>query len=292
MARPHLPLENLWAFHLVAEAGSLTRTAARLGVTQPAISRRIRDLEAQLGMPLVHRSANALTLTEAGKKLSGELRLGFGQLQRATEAFRSHHQPLRVRAYTTWAVRWLIPHLPKFEAQQLGIEVEVTTSTSAVDLARDGVDAAVRTAPLSHPPTPTARRLQPVRIAPFAAPSVAIHIQEGEAPEGRRLLGSKVRPDDWATWYRHSGQGAVPQPLLFESTIFAIQAAREGLGTVICSPAFVHEEVQLGRLVMLAEQSIEAGDCYWLVLPAVPLSDRLRTFADWLCTQAALEPAS
>ena len=285
MPRPAPPLQSLWAFHLVAETGSVTAAAAALGVTQPAVSRRLRELEAELGCALVRRGPNALSLTEQGARFAQELRQGFAQIEAAARSVQAQTAPLRIRAYTTWALRWLIPRLARFKERNPGIDVEVTTSTAAVDLAREGVDAAVRTGRLDAPPAPTARRLQPVMIAPFAAPSQAGAWRAGQPIPGR-LLGSKVRAGDWALWQRQAGLPPGPSPLLFESTTLAIQAALEGLGTVICPPGFVQEEVRVGRLVPMGG-GVMAGDCYWLVLPQGRIGPALQTFADWLVQEAA-----
>jgi len=279
------PLQSLWAFHLIAETGSVTAAAAALEVTQPAVSRRLRELEAALGCALVRRGANTLSLTEQGTAFAAGLREGFARIEAATRSMQAQTAPLRIRAYTTWALRWLIPRLADFQRLHPGVEVEVTTSTAAVDLAREGLDAAVRTGPLEAPPSPMARRLQPVLIAPFAATSAGR--QPGRAA---RLLGSKVRAGDWATWHRRSGLPDGPAPLLFESTTLAIQAALEGLGTVICSPGFVREEVRSGRLVALSKTTAATGDCYWLVLPQGRIGPSLQVFADWLVGEAAAEP--
>ena len=283
-----LPLQSLWAFHLVAETGSVTGAATALQVTQPAVSRRLRELERQLGCALVRRGPNALSLTEQGARFAAELRQGFALIAGATRGLHAQAAPLRIRAYTTWALRWLIPRLGRFKAANPGLDVEVTTSTAPVDLAREGVDAAVRSAPLDAPPAPSALRLQPVLIAPFAAPSLAGPAPGALAIPGRRL-GSRVRPRDWARWEAHAGLAPGPAPLLFESTTLAIQAALEGLGTVICPPAFVTEELRMGRLVALAAGSAPAGDSYWLLLPPGRISPALRLFADWLVQEAAAE---
>ena len=288
MSRLSLPLESLWAFHIVAETGSITAAAAVLKVTQPAVSRRLRELESGLGCALVRRSANAMRLTESGERFARELRDGFSRIELATRNLQAQDAPLRIRAYTTWALRWLIPRLSGFRALHPGIDVEVTTSTTMVDLARDGVDAAIRTAPVDAPPTPAARQLQPVMIAPFAAPSLADGWHDASGLPGR-LLGSRVRAGDWLRWLRHAGRTDSPTPLLFESTTLAIQAALEGLGTVICSPVFVQEELRAGRLRALAADSVMAGDCYWLILPPGRINPALRTFADWLLHEAEVE---
>ncbi|MFH5927121.1 LysR substrate-binding domain-containing protein [Roseomonas xinghualingensis] len=287
--RPALPLESLWAFHLIAETGSLTAAAASLGVTQPAVSKRLRDLETLLGCALVRRGANAISLTESGRRFAEELGDGFAKLQAATQRLKSDPRPLRIRAYTTWALRWLIPRLPGFRQNHPGIEVEVSTSTAAVDLVREGVDAAVSTAPRDRPPSPGARQLQPMAVAPFAIPPLAGSWRP-DRPE-HPLLGSKVRPHDWPMWLRANGIEGEAKPLLFESTTLAIQAALEGLGTVICAPGYVRGEVGAGRLVGLSGQVLQTQECYWLILPNGRIDGPLKTFADWLVREAFAEAA-
>ncbi|MBE9604277.1 LysR family transcriptional regulator [Acetobacteraceae bacterium H6797] len=285
MNRFPLPLESLWAFRVVAETGSLTAAAAALGVTQPAVSKRLRDLETALDCSLVRRGVNAIGLTKAGVRFAEELQAGFAQIQSAVDHLQAQSAPLRIRAYTTWALRWLIPRLPRFHAAHPGIDVEVSTSTAIVDLAREGVDAAVHTVPAGAPPPFGGRRLQAVMISPFAAPSLVKGLPGGW-PSATRLLGSKVRAGDWDLWLRHAGTAASQPPLLFESTTLAIQAALEGLGIVICSPSFVREEVESGKLVALSEISIPTGDLYWLFLPTGRTGEALSIFADWLTREA------
>lgn len=287
--RDTLPsLGALRAFALVAETGSLTAAAARLNVTQPAVSRRLRELEAELGVALVRRGANALRLTEEGARYAAAIEEGFARIRKATEALGARSAtPLRVRAYTTWAQRWLIPRLARFSARNAGLQVEVVTSTAAVDFGRDPVDAAIRTAPGGTPPAPGAIRLQAIAVAPFAAPALA-RVHRGVI--GLSLLGSRVRPDDWRTWF--AAQGEPPpasKPLLFESTTLAIQAALEGLGAVICTPGFVAPEVRRRRLVRLARAAVPTGDHYWLLLPPTAPRPQALVFRSWLLEEIATE---
>ncbi|MDJ0388917.1 LysR substrate-binding domain-containing protein [Roseomonas sp. E05] len=279
------PLGALRAFALVAETGSLTAAAAALNVTQPAISKRLRLLEATLGVALLRRGANAVALTEAGERYAAEVTAAFARLRAATAALDARPAPLRLRAYTTWALRWLIPRLPDFRARHPGLEVELATSTALVDFAREGMDAAVRSAPAESPPAPGALRLQPLLVAPFAAPALAGPARHRRDLGEMRLLGSRVRPQDWAVWLAAQGRAAATPPLLFESTSLAIQAALEGLGAVICAPAFVAEDVRRRRLVPLApgttHGAVPSGDHYWLILPPAPRPEAL-AFRDWL----------
>lgn len=272
------PLPALHAFALVAETGSLSAAASLLNITQPAVGKRIRALEAVLGLALLHRGANSATLTQDGADYARALRGAFATMEAATAELVARERPLRVHAYTTWAMRWLIPRLPRFRAAHPGIEIEVSASTSPVDFARDGVDAAIRTAP-EQPAGGV--HLQSLDVAPFAARVLAAQVKR-QGLGGISLLGSRVRPRDWALWARATRAEIPGTPLLFESTSLAVQAALEGLGAVIVSPALVAEDVRRRRLVPLAKGAVPTGEHYWLLLPpGVPRPSAL-AFRDWV----------
>jgi len=284
------PLGALRAFALVAETGSLTAAAARMNVTQPAVSRRLRELEAVLGVALVHRGANALRVTEIGARYAAAIEEGFARIRDATEALRrAPAAPLRVRAYTTWAHHWLIPRLAEFQARNAGLDVEVVTSTAPVDFAREAVDAAIRIAPSDAPPAPGAVQLQPVLVAPFVPGGRGRSGQQRGSLAGLRLLGSRVRPNDWAIWFAAQGKAMPAVPLLFESTTLAIRAAMEGLGAVICSPAFVEPELRRRRLLRLTSNAVLTGDHYWLLLPAGTPRPQALAFKEWLLERIVAE---
>jgi len=281
------PLASLHAFVLVAETGSLTTAAERLSVTQPAISKRIRALEAHLGTLLLHRGANSAQLTAAGKEYAAVLGQAFDAIRGATSAISARPSgPLRVRAYTTWALRWLIPRLPRFRARHPGQEVEVTTSIAPVNFARDPVDAAIRSA--EYAPAPGAERLQRVDVAPYAAPGLA-RLARRQGLQGVTLLGSRVRPGDWEVWAAAAGQLLQGPPLLFESTSLAVQAALEGLGAVIVSPMLVAEDVRRRRLLRVAAEVVNTVDSYWLVIPPGRPTPALQAFRAWLLDEIASE---
>ena len=284
------PLASLHALVLVAESGSLTTAAERLNVTQPAISKRIRALEAHLGTGLLHRGANSVQLTAAGKDYAVALGQAFDAIRGATSAICARPDgPLRVRAYTTWALRWLIPRLSRFRARHPGQEVEVTTSITPVDFARDPVDAAIRSA--DHAPAPGAERLQVVDVAPYAAPEPA-RLARSQGLQGMTLLGSRVRPGDWELWAAATGQSLQGPPLLFESTSLAVQAALEGLGVVIVSPMLVAQDVGQGRLLRITAEIVDTVDFYWLVMPPGRAIPALQAFRAWLLEEIAADAAA
>ncbi|MDE1170083.1 MAG: LysR substrate-binding domain-containing protein [Verrucomicrobium sp.] len=84
-----MELRHLRYFVVVAEEQNVTRAAARLHVSQPPLSRQIRDLEEELGVPLFHRTAKSVSLTEAGKVFLAEARSVLFQADKAMEAARA-----------------------------------------------------------------------------------------------------------------------------------------------------------------------------------------------------------
>lgn len=283
------PLADLQAFAHVGETRSLTRAAALLNVTQPAVSKRIRALEAWVGKPLVERRANRIALTEAGATYAAAIAQGFAVLQGATDALmRPPSGPLRVRAYTTWALRWLIPRLPQYYRLQSDHAVEVTTSLLPVDFSTDAVDAAVRMAP-GNVPLSGATRLWRHAIMPFAAPPIATAARArlGEAT----LLASLARPRDWATWAAARGVALPDRVVSFESTSLAIQAAIQGMGVVIASPMLVEEDVREGRLAPLDDAPLQTEDYYWLLMPPGRVRPEAVMFCGWLLREISLQEA-
>ena len=281
------PLDDLRAFALVGETASLTQAAARLNVSQPAISKRIQALEAWLGVALVARKANRIVLTEVGERYAAGLREGFALLHGATEALlRPPTGSLRVRAYTTWTLRWLIPRLPNYYRLQSSHAVEVTTSLQPVDFTNDPVDVAVRMGAAASP-VPGATRLQNYMVAPYASPSVAASLS-GSFAEATLLL-SLARPRDWATWGAAADVALPARTVAFESTSLAIQAAIEGIGIVIVAPMLVEEEVREGRLVALCGAPVPTEDYYWLLMPPGRVRPEAVMFSGWLLHEMSLE---
>jgi LysR family glycine cleavage system transcriptional activator len=286
------PLASLRAFVLVAETGSLSAAAARLNVTQPAVSKRLRELEARLGVALLQRGPNAARPTEAGAAYAAALAGAFARIGEATAALPGQARPIRVLAYTTWALRWLIPRMPRFRALHPGLEVEVSTSTDPGAFAGSGADVAVRTAPADQPPVPGAVQLQPVLLTPFAAPGLAREGGGARPLSSMRLLASRIRPRDWARWQAAHGLEPAAPPLVFESTTLAIQAALEGMGAVICPPAFVERELRRRSLRRLSPDTIPSGDHYWLIQPPGAPRAGVAAFIDWLRWEVAAGEAS
>lgn len=148
-ARRNLPpLAALKAFEATARLGSLTAAAAELFVTHGAVSRHIRALEDWAGASLFERRGKRLKLTEAGRHYRDEVGLAFDGIAAATEKFRASTgkpRQLTINALPTFAMRWLLPRLARFQQAEPQVELRLVTSDDAVErLAHGSYDIAIR----------------------------------------------------------------------------------------------------------------------------------------------------
>ncbi len=135
-----MELRHLRYFVVVAEEQNVTRAAARLHVSQPPLSRQIRDLEAELGVELFRRTAKSLALTEAGKLFLIETRAVLLRVDQAVDAVRAlasrHRGTLRVGYAPSLTVRLLPRTLMIFERNHPGVRVALHDLSSEECLAQ------------------------------------------------------------------------------------------------------------------------------------------------------------
>lgn len=147
MTQP-LDWEKLRVFHAVAEAGSFTKAAERLMITQSSASRRIIGLEEEIGAPLFHRHARGLLLTEQGEMLYRTVREMAIRLEmtRATlaDVCQRPKGDLRVTTTFSFGSQWLTPRLAEFMDQYPGIRVHLILDDEELDLGMREADIAIR----------------------------------------------------------------------------------------------------------------------------------------------------
>lgn len=166
-------LANLEAFAEAAERGSFTLAAQRLRLTPSAVSRRVAQLEAELGVTLFHRTTRALRLSEEGRELLERTRGALRELKDAAEAATaSRRKPsglLRVEAPTILGRDVVVPAVAELIGRHPGLEVELVLRDHPSDLVSEGIDAAIRLGAL-HSPGQIARKLGSTRMSVCGAP--------------------------------------------------------------------------------------------------------------------------
>ncbi len=283
------PLTALRAFETAARTGSVRRAADALHVTPSAISHQIRALEESLGVALFRRANRRLILTEAGQVLLPGLTEGFERLGDAVAALSAFRRRgvLTVSMLSTFAVRWFIPRLSRFQKLHTDIEVRVSTTMRTVDFAREGIDAAIRH---GHGDWPDLRsdRLIDDDIVPVCAPDLAAGDPPLDTPndlERHTLLTSDARTEDWEIWLAGIGLADL-QParrIAFDATHFALDAALGGAGVAIAARELVADDLRRGRLITPFEQGHRHTAGYYLVCPTDRADDpTMATLRRWL----------
>jgi DNA-binding transcriptional LysR family regulator len=171
-------------FVAVAQAGSLSAAATRLGIPLPTLSRRIRDLERQLKVQLLERSARGAKLTDAGSRLYEHANRGIEALLDAAQAVVSDQARLKGRlrlslpqTVTPW---WEL--LAAFQRRYPDIQVYVYSTERRVDLIEDGIDVALRVGAIMHEAM-VARRILSFRNILVASPKLLKRFGSPDEPD-------------------------------------------------------------------------------------------------------------
>ena len=298
------PLNPLRVFETVARTENLTVAAQELHVTQSAVSRQISVLEAYLGVELLRRQRHGVSLTRAGRAYAEQIVPAFAQIANATEDLLNDNQQdtLRVRTYTTFAAKWLIPRLPDFHARHPGIELRLSTDVPDVDFDRDNVDMAIQFGDGQWPHVQI-DRLFPDEIEPVCSPSfLAQHAPDRLHPESllrQRLLVSHYRRRDWDDWLQVNelqSMCADSSRMSFSSSVLTLQAAVDGLGIAIGQTRLLSADFAAGLLLRPFAHTrwkpLRSERAYYLLRPLHQRESRkTQAFREWLLsTVAALPP--
>jgi len=291
------PLNAIRAFEIVARRLSITVAATELHVTAGAVSRQIRTLEDSLGVPLFVRGHREITLTREGEEYFRAVTSSMDGLRKATSRLmqRTRRTQLKVRAYTTFAMRWLIPRLSSFHAANKGIEVLLTASLDPVDFRREDIDGAIRLGDGKWQGA-NAYRLVSNLLVPVCSPAVAKGVRGVADLQRQVLLHSIARPDDWACWLtaaKADERVDSRSGMTYQSSAMAYAAALEGQGFAIAQRFLVEDDLASGKLVTPFRKVVDMGDfTYYLLTPADRAeSASMATFRKWLLAQFEQEPA-
>ncbi|WP_431285393.1 transcriptional regulator GcvA [Humitalea sp. 24SJ18S-53] len=282
-------LNGLRAFEAAARHGSLAAAATELHVTPAAISRLVRELEQRLSVALFTRQANRLRLTAAGASFAPGLTGVFDRLAALTEEVTgaASDRVLTVGVGPTFAIRWLIPRLARFQAIAPDIEVRITTGGQAAPFA-DGWTCGIRLGD-GHWPGLEAVPLVAAELLPVCAPAIAARIHQPSDLARETLLRVAHGKQDWPRWAEAAG---VDDPHahgpVFDHSNQAMQAAADGLGVAIGMRPYVDDDLAAGRLVAPFPHPVSLGEGWYLVhRPARGREPGFIAFRDWLLAEAA-----
>lgn len=270
-------LESLRFLEACGRLESFSRAASELHVTPAAVSLRIRDLEADLGVTLFHRRGPRIAPTEDCATLTTALGAALAAIGAAVEACRADSAPLRVTASPTFAARWLAPRLGALAG---GPSVVVDASHDV--LPAGAFDVAIRAGRGGWPGLQD-RVLFPVEGSPMLSPALAATCRL-ERPEDLARL--PLLPDSrWPKWFEVAG--VRPPPLTFLPMKFANQdltasAVIQGQGVGLLAPRMFISCLQQGALTQPFPIVVEGPEAFRVTWGKTDSRPAVRRFVDWL----------
>lgn len=282
--RRRINVRGFQIFEAVARHRSLTRAAEELGITQSAVSHQLRTLTERFGEDLVERQGRTIRLTDAGKRVGRSLGAAFDLIEEQITVFEGDRKIVRVGAYSSFAVSWLIPRLPDFAAACPDVDLrlimlydphEISTLLADVFITSEVLETGF-----------SARRLFSERLVPvvcvdgpedFAAP---IRLISAEADVG--LAGR--------AWEAFASLNALDiaaiqsgQWLCCSHYVLALEMVLCGMGAGLLPDFMATRLVEEGRLHRLPGRALPTGQAFEIHVPASRRTDpSIANFSNWL----------
>jgi DNA-binding transcriptional LysR family regulator len=288
--------DKLRVFHAVAEAGSFTHAGDTLSLSQSAVSRQISALEEALQVPLFHRHARGLILTEQGESLNRTVREVFAKLA-ITEALltESKEKPagkLKITTTVGFGSSWLAPRLHGFLEAYPDVSVSLLLDDSELDLAMREADVAIRMHPPKQPDL-VQRHLMSMQWDVVAAPEYLKKHgvpQRAEDLDAHRLIlfGQHHPPVQEVNWLAEAGRRpGNPRRAVLEvnSTHAVLLAVRSGMGIGALPDYMVNENPDLVHV--LGELKGPKVDVFFVYPEELRNSKRVAVFRDFLLARLA-----
>lgn len=287
--------QEMRVFVAVVDAGSFVRAADALDMSKTAVSRLVNDLEARLGVRLLHRTTRKLSLTPEGEIFLERCRQLMDGVAEAEAELSTHAGEaigqLRVNVPVTFGLLHLAPLWPAFMALHPRVTLDVTLSDRLVDLVEEGFDVAVRIARLQVSSL-ISRQLTTTRLILCASPD---YLRRNGSPGHPAELANHAviaysllaMGDQW----EFSAPQEKADPILVRvrphmrtnSGDTCVAAALQHMGLVLQPSFLVHPHLESGALVEVLPEyrSIELG--IYAVYPSRRhLTPKVRALVDFL----------
>lgn len=279
-------LESLRYLDACVRHASFSKAADALGVTPAAVSLRIRNLEADLGQKLFHRSGPRVVATQAGAALAARVADALRSVQAAVDECRQKVDALRVTAVPSFATRWLAPRLAKFHALAEAVPIDLDVSSEL--RSAGSFDIAIRTG-VGDWAGFEATSLMAVEVTPMLSPHLASTVRLS-CPADLAAL-PLLAHDQWTNWFRETGSNAPKlrfYPDDYPTHELDAMAAMESAGVALLSPTLFAPLLREGRLVQPFSHVIRGPASHYILLPVRQVRSAARRFREWLCEEARL----
>jgi LysR family glycine cleavage system transcriptional activator len=285
-------LNAIRAFEAAARHENFSRAADELYVTHGAVSHQVRALEEELGVQLFARNGKRLCLTDAGMRYAQQIRTALMVIADATREVRASDRGRRlvVSMLSSFAARFITPRIGTFIERHPEIDVELQSTNSLTDFARDDVDLAIRFGSGTYP----GLHVEPLFEEVFF-PACSPTLNGGKLPKTPADLVhyNLLRSDDelWRPWFDAAGLDTLTEPkrgILYQDSSNLLLAAIDGQGIALVRRSLAVHDLLDGRLVRLFDIDGQSPWHYFFVCPP-PLvnTPRVQAFRTWILEEVA-----
>jgi len=273
-------LADLAAFMTVADEGSFTRAAARLGVSQSALSHGLRKLEERLCIRLLTRTTRSVSTTEAGERLLETIRPALESIDRQLDNLNAlRDRPsgnIRITTPEHAAQTVLWPVLDKFLADYPDVKVELNAESSLTDIVAERFDAGVRLGEQLAKDMIAVRIGPPLRMSVIAAPSYFAAHGKPETPHdltAHKCINLRMRSSGGLYVWEFEKDGKeinvrVEGQLTLNSMPLVLDAVRAGHGIAYAMEDRAAPLIESGDAVRVLESWCPPFDGYHLYYPS------------------------
>ena len=293
--------DKLRIFHAAAAAGSFTHAADTLGLSQSAVSRQVSSLEQDLKVPLFHRHARGLVLTEQGELLYHTAQDVLMKLESAkiklTDSKERPNGELKVTTTVGLGTAWLAPRLGEFLELYPDIQIKMILTDEELDLSMREADVGIR---VRQPVQPDLiqRKLFQIKFHAFASSDyLKRHGSPKSATEldGHRILAFGGRAPNYmqnVTWLSTAGRNGMA-PRSFAMTINNISglvaAVENGIGIAVLPDYLIR--YGSGLVQILDDEEMPVLDAWFVYPEELKSVARVQVFRDFLVSKASRWPA-
>lgn len=278
----HLPpLSALISFCIAAKHQSFTKAAQELNQTHGAISRSVKLLETHFGVALFERRNRRIYITVKGQAFAKRINSILPQIETACEELSTPENisKLAISCEPSLAMRWLMPRLEGFHRLNTNLDVHLSTAGGPVDLAKNGLSAAIRRSDFKWADDYWVTDLGKEFIGPVCSPSYLKALEGGEATR----LHTRTRKQAWQDWEKSSKQPMAYQAdKYFDHFYFSLQAAVAGMGMAIGPRILVADDIKSGLLVAPYDFVETPFNYVVLSLEKPESQEELNSFILWL----------
>lgn len=290
--------DKLRIFHAAAQAGSFTHAGDTLHMSQSAVSRQVSGLEQDLGVPLFHRHARGLLLTEQGELLYRTARDVLMKLEavqgRLTDSKEKPSGVLRVTTTVGLGSTWLTSRINEFVDLYPEVELQLLFDDDELDLGMREADVAIR---LRQPTQPDLiqRKLFTVHFHVFASPNYLKRFGAPESTEdldNHRIITFGEQAPSFLrgmNWLQTAGRapGDPRSPILRINNLLAIRrAVQSGIGIAMLPDYIVERAPELQRVLSDIEEKVPSFDTYFVYPSELKNTARITAFREFLLSNA------